>query len=129
MLVNFQVPRLFYPEFLLVINRFGVESIYECKEAKGISMGVTCAGASQVPGEVLQFKVVSIEDNVLLAEGKFQIIGIAISTPEGELTPTRTSTGLPTESTTETPFPTPVLPTQDITTGTPPTSYPDSSYP
>ena len=121
MLVNFQVPRLFYPEFTLVINRFGVENSYECKEAKGISMGVTCAGASQVPGEVLQFKVISIEDGVLVAEGKFQIIGIAISTPENLLTPT--------EGATETPFATPILPTQAISTPTSPTSYPDDSYP
>ena len=130
MLVNLQVPRLFYPEFTLVINRFGVESSYECKESKGISMGVTCAGASQVPGETLQFKVISKKSRLLLAEGKFRIIGIAISTPEGLATPTETPTELPTEISTETPFPTPVLPTQSITTPTPPNSYPNpTSYP
>ena len=88
-------------------------------------MGVTCAGVSQVPGEILQFKVISIEDGVLLAEGKFQIIGIAISTPEDMLTPTETATPFQTE----TPILTPVLPTQGISTATPPTSYPDDSYP
>jgi hypothetical protein len=129
MRVNLQVPSLFYPEFRLVINRFGVESSYECKEAKDISMGVICAGASQVPGEVLQFKIISIRDGKLLAEGKFQIIGISISTPEDMLTPTETPTGIPTEIATETPFPTPLLPTQAISTPTSPTSYPDSSYP
>ena len=130
MLVNFQVPGVFYPEFILVINRFGVESAYECKEAKGISMGVTCAGASQVPGETLQFKIISRKDGLLLAEGKFQIIGIAISTPEDQATPTETATGFPTAFITETPFPTPILPTQNIPTLTPPASYPNpTSYP
>ena len=125
MQVNLQAPGLFYPEFRLVINRFGVESTYQCKEAKGISMGVICAGVSQVPGEILQFKVISIRDGILLAEGKFQIIGISISTPEGLATPTGSSTGLPTEIATETPFPTPIPPTQAIATPTSPTSYPD----
>jgi len=129
-LVNLQVPRLFYPEFILVINRFGVESTYECKEAKGISMGVICAGASQVPGETLQFKVISRKENLLLAEGKFQIIGIAISTPEDLATPTGTATEFPTAIVTETPFPTPLLPTQSISTPTPPNSYPNpTTYP
>ena len=125
MQVNIQVPGLFYPEFRLVINRFGVESTYACKEAKNISMGVTCAGASQVPGETLQFKVISIRDGILLAEGKFPIIGISISTPESLATPTETPTGIPSLVPTETPFPSPVPPTQVISTPTSPTSYPD----
>jgi hypothetical protein len=129
MLVNLQVPRLFYPEFILVINRFGVESTYKCKEAEGISMGVICAGAPQVPGELLQFKVITKNNGLLLAEGKFQIIGIAISTPEDLVTPTETATGIPTEIVTETPFPTQLLPTQEFSTPTPPTSYPNPSYP
>jgi len=125
MQVNLQVPSLFYPEFRLVINRFGVENIYECKEAKGVSMGVTCTGASQVPGETLQFKIVSLRDNILLAEGKFQIIGISISTPEDMLTPTETPTGIPNAIPTDTPFPTSLPPTQAVSTPTSPTSYPD----
>jgi hypothetical protein len=130
MTVNLQVPSLFYPEFVLVINRFGVESTYECKEAEDVSMGVLCSGPSQVPGEILQFKVISIKDKLLLAEGKFQIIGIAISTPQDLLTPTETATEPPaTEAPTEMPFPTPVLPTQGLSTPTPPTSYPNPSYP
>jgi hypothetical protein len=124
MTVNLQVPRLFYPEFSMVINRFGVESAYRCIEADGISMGVICSGPSQVPGETLQFMVFSKKDGILLAEGKFQIIGIAISTPEDLLTPTQTPTEFPTEIPTETPFP-----SQEFSTPTLPASYPDSSYP
>jgi hypothetical protein len=136
MQVNFQIPRLFYPEFILVINRFGVETTYECKETKGVSMGVTCAGTSQVPGEILQFKVISIGDGTLLAEGKFPIIGIAIFTPEDLSTPTATATETPIGSGTEnpfdlTPFPTEIFQTPAFSTPTfPSTSYPNpSSYP
>ncbi len=127
MRVSLQVPSVFYPEFRLVINRFGVESTYECKQATRISMGVICAGASQVPGETLQFKVISVRDGILLAEGKFQIIGISISTPEDLSTPTETPTGIPSAIPTDTPFPTEIVPTQAVPTL--PTSYPDSSYP
>ena len=118
MLVNFQLPRLPYPEFVLIINRHGVESTYQCQRVKGLSTGVTCTGVSQVPGEVLQFKVIARKDGALLAEGKFAIIGIAIFTPEGS------TTGTP--EVTETPTGTPVpLPATD----SPTLSYPNPSYP
>jgi hypothetical protein len=130
MLVNFQIPRLAYPEFSLIINRYGVESVYQCKKVKGLSTGVTCTGPSQVPGEVLLFKVISTKDGGLLAAGSFSIIGIALSTPEGG--PTDTETPLATEPpATETEMPTmtaiPLLPT--VTPGTPTVSYPPPSYP
>jgi hypothetical protein len=119
----------------LIINRFGVESKYDCQRTKGILINVTCAGASQVPGEILQFKVFSKMEGTLIAEGKFPIIGIAISTPEGNPTPTGTAIETPTESPTETPanltpiptqaLPTGVVPTQEFSTPiAPPTSYP-----
>lgn len=109
MIVTFQVPLPFYPEFSLAINRYGVESTYKCKRMKGLSTGVVCMGPPQVPGEVLQFKVISKYSGRLLAEGKFAIIGLALSTPE--IVPT------------DTPEPT-VTPVQ-----TPPgTSYPNPSY-
>ena len=126
MLVNFQLPSTIYPPFTLVINRYGVESPYECKRTKGFLGGVTCSGASQAPGEILQFKVFAQKDGTLIAEGKFPIIGIAISTPEG------TGTESPTESTAElTPSPTEIFPTEEFLTPTPPTSYPapPTSYP
>lgn len=101
MMVNFKTPRFLYPEFILVINRYGVESTYACQRVKGLSNGVTCTGASQVPGEVLQFKVIARKDGFLLAEGKFPIIGIALSTPEDVPTETLeppTATASPTGS-------------------------------
>ena len=133
MLVNFQLPSFFYPEFMLAIDRFGVQSTYECKRGKGFSKSVVCTGASQAPGEVLGFKVISTSDGSLLAEGKFAIIGIAIATPEDLLTATLTSTAV-TETATETltSTPSPALPTPTGPTPTPSTvtpSYPNPSYP
>ena len=127
MLVNFQLPRILYPDFHLIINRYGVESPYECRRVEALSTLVTCAGASQVPGEPLQFKVISKRENILLAEGKVTIIGIALSTPEMLMseTPTLEVTGTPTETPTLPSGPTP-SPTR---TPTPGTSYPNPSYP
>ena len=133
MVVNFQLPSFSYPEFMLVIDRFGVQSTYECKKAKNLSKGIVCRGSSQAPGEVLGFKVISTSDGSLLAEGKFAIIGIAIATPEELLTATLTSTAV-TETATEiatiTPSPTLPTPTGLTPTGTPPTSTAGpTSYP
>lgn len=132
MLVNFQLPAVIYPPFTLVINRYGVESTYECTRTKGFLGGMTCSGASQTPGEILQFKVIARKDGTLIAEGKFPIIGIAISTPEIIPTATETPTAGPTDLT---PFPTETFPTLESPTPNipkpgfptlpPPTSYPD----
>jgi hypothetical protein len=107
MQVNIQTPRVFYPQIILIINRYGVESIYECQKVEPLANRVVCEGPPQAPGEVLQFKVIFKEQGILVAEGKFSIIGIAISTPEIHST-----------ATLETP-----------TRTTPGTSYPNPSYP
>jgi hypothetical protein len=126
MLVNFQLPSVIYPPFTLVINRYGVESSYKCTRTKGFLGGMTCRGAPQTPGEILQFKVIAQKDGTLLAEGKFPIIGIAISTPEILSTTTETPTASPTESTPDLkPLPATETPTPGFPTLTPPTSYPD----
>src|SRR5512139_1729044 len=65
MLVNFQLPSVIYPPFTLVINRFGVESAYQCTRTKGFLRGMTCRGAPQTPGEILQFKVLAQKDGTL----------------------------------------------------------------
>ena len=133
MQVNIHTPRVFYPKFVLLINRFGVESTYECSKEDSLSQNVECFGPPQVPGEVLQFKIVFKEQGTLVAEGKFAIIGVALSTPEVS------STTTPGELITETPTRTPVLTTHTpmstpISTPTPTrtapvTSYPNPSYP
>ena len=111
MQVNIQTPYTHFPEFVLTINRNGQESTYTCEPMENSAIGVVCTGASQAPGETLNFKIVSKSLGTLLAEGNFSIIGIAL------LTPGPTSTG--TLSLTETVTP----------EGTPP-SYPNpTSYP
>ena len=82
MLVNLQIPRPNYTRFDLTIDRYGVESSYRCRTIKGLSTGMACTGPSQVPGEILQFRLISRADGSLLAEGKFAIIGIALASPE-----------------------------------------------
>ena len=125
MQVNIHTPRVFYPKFVLIINRYGVESTYDCRKEDLLSRNAECFGPSQVPGEVLQFKVVFKEQGTLVAEGKFAIIGIALSTPEISATTT------PEELATETPTRSPVLPTRTPmpTRTAPVTSYPNPSYP
>lgn len=134
--VNFQIPDASYPDFILKINHNGEESTYECQRGEDHFTTVVCIGAPQVPGEVLQFKAISKDSNIPLAEGEFAIIGIALFTPEAEVT--ATVEGL-TETPTETPTPTltaaPAFntPTPTWTPTAPsypnPTSYPNSSYP
>jgi hypothetical protein len=125
MQVNIHTPRVFYPKFVLLINRFGVESTYECSKENPLSHNAECFGPPQIPGEVLQFKIVFKEQGTLVAEGKFAIIGVALSTPE------ISSTSTPEELITETPTLSPVLPNRTpIPTHTVPvTSYPNPSYP
>jgi hypothetical protein len=122
MLVNFQTPNPYYPEFVLSIAFNGQEATYECERGEQAQATMICRGVMQVPGEVMQFKVVSKNWGTLLAEGRFAIIGIALATPED--IPTATIEGLAGTAT-----PMFLLPTR-TPTGTPPTpSYPNPSYP
>ena len=125
MQVNFETPYAFYPEFILKITHDGQESTYECQRVEATSTGVVCTGRPQVPGEVLEFKVISKYWGTVFAEGRFAIIGIALFTPSVETTGTlETPTGIVTltpEFDTPTPIPT--------ATRTTPTSYPNPSYP
>jgi hypothetical protein len=122
MQVNLQTPRVFYPPIVLLIDRYGVESIYECHKPEPLSPQVVCDGPPQVPGEVLQFTVFFRDPGTVVAEGKFAIIGVALSTPEGLLTPTETATAAATPTPTARRTPTPVR-------TAPATSYPNPSYP
>ncbi len=134
--VNFQIPDASYPDFILKINHNGEESTYECQRGEDRSTTIVCIGAPQVPGEVLQFKAISKDSSILLAEGEFAIIGIALFTPKAEVTATIEGTaGTPTETPTPTLAAAPVFNTA-TPTWTPtvpsypnPTSYPNLSYP
>jgi len=125
MQVNFQTPYAFFPGFLLKIIHNGEENNYECERDEAAFTTVVCTGAPQVPGEVLEFRVISKKLGTVVAAGKFAIIGIALFTPVVETTGTsETPTVVPTGLPSLTPVPATPIPTL-----TPPTSYPNPSYP
>ena len=134
MLVNILTDGSSFPDFYLKIKHSQGESIYPCTKVKRFSTSVYCAGKILPLGEELQFFILSIDDNRLLAQGNFSIIGMAFSTVEIIAPPTggapsvsgtvSLTEGFPIQTTTETqgtPTRTPTL------TRTP--SYPNPSIP
>jgi hypothetical protein len=88
MLVNFLTTGAFYPDFYLKIKQGEEQHIYVCQKVNKFATSVYCTGAVMPLGEVLQFSIFSIKEEVLLAEGNFAIIGLAIGTPEAISSPT-----------------------------------------
>jgi hypothetical protein len=129
MLVNFLTTGAFYPDFYLKIKQGEVQHIYVCQKVNKFATSVYCTGAAMPLGDVLQFSIFSIHEDVLLAEGDLSIIGMALGTPEVVSSPTL---GTPiTPSPTEVislPTPTGVRLTPTRTPTLPP-SYPNTSYP
>ncbi len=131
MLVNVLTPGPSFPSFYLKIRQSKDESIYECQKAEKFPANVYCTGDEMRPGQVLQFMIISKNEDTLLAEGSFAIIGLALATPEFALP---TSSDEPTASPTqglviETAAPTkstPRPPTPPPSTSSP--SYPNPSY-
>jgi len=122
MLVSFLTTGAFYPDFYLKIKRGEEQHIYGCQKVNKFATSVYCIGATLPLGEVFQFSIFSIKEDVLLAEGDFAIIGLAIGTPIVFASPTlgTASTPSPTEEVfLQTPTATPRF------TLTPPTSYPN----
>ena len=134
MLINVLTRGTSFPDFYLKIKHSQGESIYPCTEVEQFSTSVYCSGKVLPLGEVLQFFILSIDDNHLLAQGNFSIIGMAYSTLDifaaptlGEGTPSApATTSLTEEFSTLTLMPTSsrVTPTQ-TPTRTP--SYPNPS--
>jgi len=127
MLVNFLTTGAFYPDFYLKIKQGDVQHIYGCRKASTFATSVYCTGAALPLGQVFQFSIFSLNEDVLLAEGDFAIIGMAIGTPEIIASPTvcTPSTPSPTEELLlETPIPgqTTATPTRTLTPSYP--NYP-----
>ena len=125
MLINVLTPETDFPSFYLKILHEAGESVYECQKVKGFPANRYCRGQKMQVGEILQFLLISKSDDTLLAEGNFAIVGLALPTPEAQLTisPTGTTTGEePLETVTATDIPTPVE-------STPSPSYPNPPYP
>jgi hypothetical protein len=88
MLVNFLTTGAFYPDFYLKINQDGNDHIYTCQKVNKFATSVYCSGAALPLGEVFQFSIFSLKEDVLLAEGNFAIIGLALGAPEIVSSPT-----------------------------------------
>jgi len=88
MLINIRAASSAPPNFYIKVRQEEEESIYKCQRVKGTSTGVACSGRVMPPGEILQFLMLSKDEDILLAEGSFPIIGLALATPEIAPTPT-----------------------------------------
>ena len=129
MIVSFLTAGAFYPDFYLKIKQDEETHIYNCQKVNKFATSVYCTGAALPLGEVFQFLIFSLNEDVLLAEGDFPIIGMALGTPIVFPSPTlgTPSTPSPTEEfVIETPTLVQGIPTSTPrSTPTPPTSYPN----
>jgi hypothetical protein len=82
MLVNVLADDPLFPPFYLRVRHEEGESVYPCQEVQGFSSSVYCIGKALPLGSVFQFFIIALEDNRLLAQGDFSIIGMAYSTLE-----------------------------------------------
>ena len=92
MLVNFLTDGAFYPDFYLKIKSGENEHIYVCEKVDTFATSVYCTGQALPVGQVLQFFIISLNEEVVLAQGNFPIIGIALAGPGIYLSPTPTDT-------------------------------------
>lgn len=117
MLVNLLTEGAFYPDFYLMIKTGENEYLYVCDKVNRFATSVYCTGKTLPVGEVYQFLIFSLNEEILLAQGSFPIIGMALVTPVVIAPPTPTPIATPT-----------VLPTE-ILPGSTPRSTPSLSYP
>ena len=132
MLVNLLIPASDYPEFYLTISDGEVANRYECEQVEDFPTNVYCTGAEMYPGEPLQFNLIALEDETILAEGNFAIIGLQLPNPAEEATVTALVNETPTPLLLDFLTPSPTL--RVTATRTPsypnPTSYPNrTAYP
>lgn len=92
MLVNFITEGAFYPDFYLKIKTEQREHLYVCQKVSKFAASVYCTGQKLPVGKEFQFLIFSINEDVLLAQGNFPIIGMALATPGVYVSPTPTST-------------------------------------
>lgn len=87
MLINILVRGTAKSFYVKIIHK-GSEYIYECKKASQYSTHVSCTGQPMPIGETFSFLIVSKEEDIILVEGSFSIVGLALATPEIAITPT-----------------------------------------
>jgi hypothetical protein len=130
--IDIVLPASTYPDFYLMIRRGAEEIRYACQVDAPRRSNAYCTGMELFPGERLHFRLISLGDNTLLAEGHFAIIGLILATPEAEPTVTLEQPA-PTEPTaialqTAT-SPALFLLPPATPSPTPESSYPNPSYP
>ena len=121
MLVNIITPSSSFPAFYLKIVHEKGETTYECQKVEKFPANVYCIGEAMQVGKILQFLLISKNGDKVLAEGSFAIIGLALPTPEDQLTASVTPTP-------EGPLGT-VTATPTRVKSTPSPSYPNPPYP
>ncbi|HEX6035888.1 MAG TPA: hypothetical protein VFY83_15730, partial [Anaerolineales bacterium] len=80
------------PDFYLAIKTSENEYLYVCDKVNRFATSVYCTGKTLPVGEVYQFMIFSLNEEVLLAQGSFPIIGMGLVTPIVILPPTPTFT-------------------------------------
>jgi hypothetical protein len=122
MRIDINTPAISYPNSYLTIGSASETNRYECKKKPDNPTQVVCTGPQMYPGEILQFTLLASDDDRVLAEGKFAIIGLLMFTPGPEATETLE----PTETPTPTPLTIPTATRRTRGTGTPayPNPYP-----
>jgi hypothetical protein len=105
MLVNLLTDGVFYPDFYLKIITKEEEHLYVCEEVSKFATSVYCTGEMLPLGQTFQFLILSLNEDVLLAQGNFPIIGMALVTPNvfNSPTPPITATGIATPESTPSP--------------------------
>lgn len=88
MLVNFLTEGAFYPDFYLKIKTDTEEYLYVCEKTSTFATSVYCSGKALPLGQTFQFLILSLNEDVLLAQGNFPIIGVALVTPVDYASPT-----------------------------------------
>ena len=81
----------------MTITTGETEHIYICKKVNKFATSVYCTGKTLPVGEVLEFRIFSVNEEVLLAHGNFPIIGMALAMPGIIFPPTATTTVSPTD--------------------------------
>ena len=94
MLVSLLTNGAFYPDFYLKITTEETEHIYVCEKTNTFATSVYCTGKLLPVGEVLHFYVISLNGDIVLAQGNFPILGIALAGPD-VFAPTSTVTVTP----------------------------------
>ncbi len=95
MLVSLVTEGAFYPDVYLKIKAGETDHIYVCEKANTFATSVYCTGKALPVGQVLQFYVISVNGDVVLAQGNFPIIGMALAGPSIFLSPTPTDVFTP----------------------------------